>query len=379
MMRVGFNARGLTHPSRRGFNRYTWSLARALAAVDGIDVVLLSDAPIHSSFLGDFSGRVVVDRAPRHIVWEQAMLPRRIRELRLDVFHAPASNGLPLVKPCAYVLTIHDVIGMAAPHLVPAASLIPRVHHWARLRIALSRADALVTGSEHSKRDIVRWLSVGPERVTVIPDGADARFRPVDAAVAAEARARYGLAGSYVLYVGGFDRRKNVDALIEGFARSRAAKTVDLALAGDVTTEVDVLQQRARACGVEPRFLGYVPDEDLPALYSGAAVFVYPSLYEGFGLQLVEAMACGAPVAAANRTSLPEVLDGAGLLIDPENRDDIAGAIDTVLFDGTVARTLRERGLAVARNLTWERAASRTQRLYEDVLRRPPRPAAGLA
>ena len=364
-MRIGFNALTLRDPSRRGFNRYTHGLATALAAL-GDDIVLLSDTPVHPSFLEGLPARVVVVASSRHLWWEQVVLPRLIRELELDVFHAPASVGLPLAKRCAYVLTVHDVIGRAAPHLVGQAPALARLHHWARERISLRRADAIITESDHARRDITRWLDVTPERITVIPGGADPRFRPLEAAAAGVVAVRHGLGRPYLLYVGGLDRRKNVGALIEAYAASRARAEADLVLVGERTPEWQALSARAAALGVgaRTRFLGYVPDEDLPALYTGAALFVYPSLYEGFGLQLVEAMACGVPVIAANCTSLPEVLAGAGMLVDAGDAPALAAAIDAVLFDPALAARLRERGLRVAEPLTWERAARRTRDVY---------------
>lgn len=367
-MRIGFNARYLRHPSRRGFNRYTHALATALAGLGDVEIFLISDASVHPSFLEGLPATVVTVRTGRHLWWEQVVLPRLIRELRLDVFHAPASVGLPFRKSCAYVLTVHDVIGRAAPHLVDKARVLARVHHWARQRISLRRADAIITESDHAKQDIARWLSVPPERMTVIHGGADARFRVLEStATVAAALDRYGLRQPYVLYVGGFDRRKNVETLIDAYARSRGCATADLVLVGALTAETNALGRRAAAAGVktQARFLGYVPDENLPALYRGAALFVYPSLYEGFGLQLVEAMASGVPVIAANRTSLPEVLDGAGMLVDPEDSAALAAAIDAVLGDQALAARLRDRGLRVATDLTWERAARCTREVYQ--------------
>lgn len=372
-MRVGFNARYLRHPSRRGFNRYTWSLARALARLDGVEVVLISDTRVDPSFLDGWPAEVVVETASRHLWWEQMILPRLIRRLGLDVFHAPASVGLPFRKECAYVLTILDVIGLAVPHLLPRAPRAAQVHHWTRERVSLLRADAVLTVSEHSRRDIVRWLGVAPKRITVIPLGADEQFRVIESMESVcEGLTRYGLGRGYVLYVGGFDRRKNVASLIDAYGASRAAKDADLVLVGEMTPEAAELMERARGRGVESRtrFLGYVPDEDLPALYNGAAVFVYPSLYEGFGLQLAEAMACGVPVIASDRTSLPEVLRGAGMLVDPENSGQIAEAIDAVVFDADAAARLGDAGRKVAAGLSWERVALRTLDVYRTVVGR---------
>jgi len=371
-VRIGFNARYMHHPSRRGFNRYTYSLAKALTRQAGVEVVLISEDPIHSSFLSDLPAEVIAVRGVRHIWWEQAILPRLISDRRLDVFHAPGSIGLPFRKACAYVLSIHDVIGRAAARFLPKQPWTIRAQHGIREWSSLRSADAIITGSTHAKGDIVRWLGVSPEKVTVIPDGAEEKFRVLDSAIVASAKARFGLARPYIFYVGGFDARKNVAALVAAYAQSGAANDADLVLAGEQTLEAQQIAHTVKALGIESRtrFLGYVADEDLPALYNGATLFVFPSFYEGFGLQLVEAMACGVPVIASNRSSVPEVLDGAGILVDPENVGALSAAIDAVFFDRDAARRLIERGLEVARHLSWDRAAQETVHVYRDVIAR---------
>ncbi len=202
--------------------------------------------------------------------------------------------------------------------------------------------------------------------------GVDERFRVVqDRAIVDEAIQRYGLRSPYVLYVGGFDRRKNVDALVLAYAQTAVRNEATLVLVGAGEQESARLLATVESAALENRvrILGYVPDDDLVLLYNGASAFIYPSLYEGFGLPVVEAMACGVPVLASNCTSLPEVVADAALLFDPTRPDDIAAAIDRVFTNGDDEMSrLRSRGLAVAARLTWRNTAERTLDVYRAAL-----------
>jgi glycosyltransferase involved in cell wall biosynthesis len=251
--------------------------------------------------------------------------------------------------------------------------LVGRDSTKARLFQAVSRraASRIITGSEHSKRDICRHLGVAAGRVEVIHDAADESFHVVeDRTLVDTAIRRYGIDAPYLLYIGGFDRRKNVDALIRAYAQTTARHDATLVLVGASEQESARLHATAESAALENRvrIIGYVPDDDLVLLYNGASAFVYPSLYEGFGLPAVEAMACGTPVLTSNRASLPEVVGDAALIFDPTRLDDIAAAIDRVFTDGDEMSRLRSRGLAVAARLTWRKTAERTLDVYRSAL-----------
>lgn len=371
-MRIGINARQLCHPNRRGVNRYTHGLLRGLSRRDDLELFLFTDAPIHPSFREGVRAEEVLFRSRRHALWEQLALPRRLKDLKIDVFHAPANWGLPYQRVCGYVLTIHDVIGRAWPHDGARVSLKARLKGTLSEAVSVARAARVITVSEHSRRDILRHLHVPEARVSVIYEAADETYHQVtDSSALAHVRRTYGIEGPYVLYVGGFEPRKNVGALIQAMALLWAEiPTLTAVLAGADTDDRHALEALAKRLGVASaiRFVGYVPEGDLPALYSGAAAFVYPSLYEGFGLQPVEAMACGVPVLASNRTSLPEVLKGAGLLFDPEDVQQVVETIHRVLTDEALASRLREQGMRRAKEFSWDWTAEETYRVYAAVL-----------
>ncbi|KPV54512.1 glycosyl transferase family 1 [Kouleothrix aurantiaca] len=288
---------------------------------------------------------------------------------RANVFHC--SDQFQYVPPRgAAVLTIHDLTTLSHPefHVSDNTSL-----HSAKDRFAATRATHLIADSHSTKRDIERHLQVPSERITVVHAAAGSQFRPYTPTEIQATLHGYGLQhDGYILMVGTLEPRKNHTALINAYARLRAtlaAEGIDappLAIAGAHGWKYeDILAAPGRA-GVEQhvRWLGKVPAEHLPVLMAGAQVFAYPSLYEGFGLPVLEALACGAPVVAANNSSLPEVLGDAGLYCDALDTESIAQALGTLLRDGALRAQLRQAGPARAAQFSWERTARETLAVY---------------
>jgi len=351
-------------------NRYTMNLLRELSEGGEVELVLFTDRPVHPMFRGQFPFEEVCFESRREIIWEQWDLPRRLREAKIDVFHAPSNRGLPWSRGCRYVLTIHDIIENI-PSLHSPGPMKSRLRQAYADFISIRAAHAILTVSEHSKRDICRRWRLAPDRVVVTYEGCDRRFyETVDVESIDRVRRRLGLPSRYLLYLGGFDRKKNVNGLLRGYALTSRADVPDLVLAGEKKWEFAATESLALALNCRERVLfpGFIPDCDLPALYQGALAFIYPSLYEGFGLQLVEAMASGVPVVASNRTSVPEVLGGAGLLFDPEKPEEIAGRLRQVSLDAALRERLRHAGVARAAEFSWSRTARETLAVYRRVL-----------
>lgn len=242
------------------------------------------------------------------------------------------------------------------------------------VRLSLRGARRVLTISEASRRDLIAAYGLAPDRVTATPLAADGRFRPAAAADVAALRERLGLAGRYVLYLGINKPHKNLATLIDAWGRLAAdgpdATGVELVIAGRWDPRYDDVRARAAVlpAGARVRFLGPVADADLPALYSGAAVFAFPSRYEGFGLPPLEAMACGAPVVVANASSLPEVVGDAGRLVPADDVRGWADALGEILGRPEVAADLRARGLARAAIFTWAATARQTLHVYRSVV-----------
>jgi glycosyltransferase involved in cell wall biosynthesis len=306
-------------------------------------------------------------------LWEQRVFPQAGQRRGAEVLHVPYF-ATPFRQPLPTVVTIHDVIPLRLP--VYKTSGAVHAYHVLVSR-ASRRAPLILTVSEYSKRDIQATLGIPAERIRVVLEAAGPQFRPVEDPLAlAAARQRYGLGERYLLYVGGFDDRKNVGALIKAFARLLAETeepALQLMVAGDTSrlggaTYPD-WRPLAEQLGVMERIrTGHVADADLPPLYSAATAFVYPSLYEGFGLNPLEAMACGAPIICSNRTSLPEVVGSAALLVDPQEPAAMAAAMARVLSDAELRAALRQQSLAQAAQFSWERAARETHAVFEEAL-----------
>lgn len=383
-LRVGFNARLLFEPRVRGWNRYTTNLLAELPPL-GVHPVLYSDREVHPKYLAPLpEGGYTVRVSPPmgYVGWMARWLPSRCREDRLDVFHSPFNFGLPPWSPCPRVLTLHDAIfhvyrmaRQTPRQRWSPAAIKSRLDHW----IARTRADRIITVSQAAKSDIVEALGVPAEKVAVIHEAPDPTFRaPVPDEARREVRRRHRLPERYFFYVGGWEDRKNIPFLLRAFAQARP-EGVALVLAGGRDDQRADLTALAESLGIGDRLnlLGWVEDEDLPALFAEALGFVYPSMHEGFGLQLCEAMAVGCPCLAARATSLPEVLGSGGETFGLDDTAELEGLLRRVADDPSFRDDLAGRARVRAGDFSWARTAEATAALYRQLAegrRRPDRP-----
>jgi glycosyltransferase involved in cell wall biosynthesis len=301
-------------------------------------------------------------------VWMQWTLPRDLAAVRPDVCHFTNSLA-PLRASCPIVITLHDMSLFVHARLHPLKSQLfvrPIIPAAAR------RAAAIITVSQHAKQEIVAGLKIPPEKVHVIYEAAAPQYRMIDDATELDrVRARYGLTRPFVLYVGTIEPRKNLTRLVAAFAQARRrCPDLELVLVGQLGWKYTSLFRAIEDLDLEHavRRLGYVPNDDLPALYNLARLLAFPSLYEGFGLPVVEAMACGTPVLTSNGSSLAEIAAGASYLIDPLEVIDIAHGLVCLATDDNLHANLRAAGLARAAQFSWQRAAAETVRVYDAVV-----------
>jgi len=284
-----------------------------------------------------------------------------------ELFHATEHLLMPL-RDIPTVLTVHDLIY----HLFPAYH--KRLNYWylnVAMPLFVRRADALITISESSKRDLVRIYHVPEEKITVIYEAASPNFGPVPTEHVAEVKARYGLPERYLLALGTIEPRKNLIRLVEALRSLRQKdRALSLVIVGSRGWLYQGFFQHLEKLDVPKAVLlsGYVPDADLPAVISGAAAYVLASFYEGFGLPILEAMACGTPVVCSNTSSMPELGGDAARYFDPYNTESMVAAIANVLEDGNLRAEMRERGLAQAARFSWQRTAKETLAVYERAL-----------
>ena len=311
--------------------------------------------------------RVEKLRALCRMTWDQRALPAAARAAGAAVLFSPYIKA-PLFCACPFVTTIHDLLQYVAPTY---RGLRDRAYQFLlriQCRATVARAAAILTVSPHSKSDIVRILGVGPEKIHVAPNVASPECTPEgEAGAADEMRKWLDVEGEYVLYVGNFSPHKNVESALRAYAGLDAGlrDRCRLVLAGGKGERQDVMRKLVAELGVEECVLlpGYVPEEHLPALYREATVFLFPSYYEGFGLPVLEAMACGTPVVCSNTSSLPEVAGDAAVLLDPKDVAGMTRAVQEILTDSALRDRLRAAGLARAREFKPERSAERILRV----------------
>ncbi len=368
-MRIAIDARKLRD---YGIGTYIRNLLRHLSRIDtATEYVLLCRAQDCGAVeaLGE-NFRAVSEPAPSYSFREQLRIPLDLRREGIDLFHAP-HYVLPPLTPCKSIVTIHDCIHLRFPQYLP--SRLAYAYARSSLWIATHRSNRVLTVSEASKRDIQQYFHVPERKIDVIYNAIDERFGEAPPADEVErVRERYQLNDPFVLYAGNIKPHKNLERLIEAFhtLRRDGLDQVKLLLIGDEVSKYATLRRAVHKYKLHKhvRFFGFVPDQTLAVLYRLAAVFVFPSLYEGFGLPPLEAMASGTPVITSNVSSLPEVVGDAALLIDPTRPEEIAAAMRRVLTEPSLRDDLRARGLRRVQEFSWDRSIRRVRDIYEEVL-----------
>jgi glycosyltransferase involved in cell wall biosynthesis len=351
-----------------GINWYIYNLLEHLPEVDsGFDysVFLSEKRYVAEPGIHLRISRLPTHRPPLRILWEQLAQPWVMRDAGVDLIHGPAFVG-PQASKRPYVVTVHDLSFLLYPRGFRALN---RTYLRVFTQLSVRRAQRVIAVSESTKRDLVRCYGIPPGKVDVVYNGKDATFQQLPASEVSGFRAEQGLPEQFILFVGTLEPRKNVARLIEAYARLPGTRP-PLMLIGGRGWLYDDIFARVEALNLsnEVRFVGYVPAKDLPQWYNAASLFVYPSLYEGFGLPPLEAMACGAPVVTSTASSLPEVVGDAGLLVDPTNTEELAEAMGQVLADAGLREKLRGAGLARAHKFSWRTTAQRTVSTYRQAL-----------
>jgi len=350
-----------------GIGRYTYDLVRGLARSNrGEPLLLIADSRSTNTRFNigaleeEPNVRILATAAPPFTVREQFRLPYELRRLSPDVTHFPYL-AMPFATPCPFLLTIHDIIPL---RLRQYYTFRQRILYRVSLSAALHRARFVICVSETTRSDLISAFRVDSERLQVVHQGISERFRSCAREEVRRVRLSHGFPEEYILYVGSNKPHKNLAALIDAYACLRHAPP--LILAGVEDPRYQSFRRRIDDLHLEDRVRinGPVPEEDLPALYSGALAFVFPSVYEGFGLPPLEAMACGVPVACSNIPALCETVGDAALFFNPENSNSIAAALERILQDEKLRGDLKDRGLRRSAEMSWETAVQKTRSLY---------------
>ncbi len=372
-MRIAIDAHSIG--AKLGGNEsYAANLIDALAQIDSVNdyTLYVTTAEAHDRFdqrWPNFRVRTTLPHTP--LIRIPLTLSAELRKHPVDVLHVQFTA--PPFCPCPAIVSIHDLSFEHLPHTFNRRS---RTQLRLTVRHSAKRAARILSLSEHTRQDIIDTYDIDSERVTAIPLAAPDHFGPVsDERELQRVRNIYGIDSDYVLSVGAIQPRKNLARLVKAYASLRAKNQVSklpkLVLVGKCAWLYDDTLRALEESGVKDSVIltGYVPESHLPALYSGALCFVYPSYFEGFGLPPLEAMKCGTPVIVGNATSLPEVVGDAGLTVDPFDVDAIAAAIERLINDSVFRNALSVKGLERSRLFDWRDTARRTLNVYEEVVR----------
>ena len=379
-MHIGFNAHLLSFTDnyrQAGLSRYIYELLTRLPPLR--PTARFTAFTGNASIPDDFSiapnlhfaqSRFPTVRAPIRIAWEQTVMPFASVKLGFDVLFCPV-NVRPLISPCPTAITVHDVVFLRYPQ---AFHPLKRLYLTAMTGWSARHASHVIAVSEATRQDVINLLKVSPRRVTTVHNGVGGQFRPATPEHKAAFRQAKGIDGRAILYVGTLEPRKNLPTLIEAFshiANDPEFGDVTLLIGGSKGWYYKEIFATAERLGLTARgrvrWLGRVPDDELSLWYNIANVCAYPSLYEGFGLPPLEAMACGTPVIASDTSALPEVVGTAGILLEPINVQTWANALSKVLSDNDFASNLSRAGLQQASRFSWERTAAETAAILDAV------------
>ncbi len=366
---IGLDARKLTD---FGIGTYVRNLVRALAAIDRENHYVLLTGTASRELLSDLPDnfRVIVETSPVYSLREMAALSWRLFRLRLDLYHA-THYVLPLYVHPVVVVTIHDIIHLLYPEFLPSG--LAFLYAQRMIRSSLERGTRIITVSQNTKADLMAHFDVEGEKIQVIHNGVEEEFRRRLPEEDLERRLRdLGLQRPYVLFVGNPKPHKNLDRVVQAYARALAIAPFEapLVCVGDRGSQEFKIRQRAENLGLgdKVRLLGHVAHEVLPAIYQGASLFLYPTLYEGFGLPVVEAMASEVAVITSNTSALKEIAEGYAHLVDPLDVEGMARAIARCMSDPEHRAALARLGVRRAEDFRWERTARKTLDVYRAAL-----------
>jgi glycosyltransferase involved in cell wall biosynthesis len=367
ILRVGFNGDVLTNPEIRGLTRYTTQLLRALSQRDDIELFLFSPVEMDPVHLEGIRASRVVFGAPRETLWMDWALPRKVREMGMDVFHAPAERGIPLLKPCPLVLTIHNSYERTHWREV-YPRLRQKLWYWKFEAVNYTRADVIITVSDVTRRELIQWKIAREKQVRRVYLAPAAEFTPQSSPLDTEVTRKYDIHSPYILYVGGYNVWKNTDALVQAF---EAAQLSDHSLVIGARKQWDYEALRARWSSLRSfpkmRLIQVLPEE-LPSLYRGADFFVNPSVWESFSFQVTEAMASGTPLLCSNRAAMPEIAGDAAVFFDPDDREELVRRLRRFAVDAELKNDLRSRGLERVKAFSWHEAAEQTVAIYRSLV-----------
>ncbi|MBU3179896.1 glycosyltransferase family 4 protein [Clostridium psychrophilum] len=369
-MRIAIDARGINLYSGTGIGTYTENVLKNLLNIDIINNYHVFWSGNNYEYIKKENCKVVMTSKKHQRFFEDYYFPENISQENIDIYHMP-QNGIGFSQEisCKKVVTIHDLIPYVMPETVGRGYLLKFLKE---MPLIIGGSDGIITVSEFSKRDILKFFPIDENKIFVTPLAADKKYIPLDKLHCKNFLDKaYNLKNPFILYLGGFSERKNVSSAITAFSKvyKDLNKKYDLVIVGDYKDPDRKLVKLAKKLNIESNiiFTGFVPEDHLPIFYNCCDAFIYPSLYEGFGLPPLEAMSCGAPVIASKLTSIPEVVGDSGILINPYDISEMSIAIGDLLSNESLKTDLSSKALIRAKNFSWQNTAFSTLKVYEHI------------
>lgn len=354
-MKIAFSARGLSTPSG-GVHQFIKALIPALSKQIGDDELFIFYNHEKFTGLAPDSSEIVI-KGKNRILWDFFLLPKKLRRMKIDSAIFP-KNVIPFKTDCRCFVVIHDMAYFNSN--IGAYPFLDTLYMRTLIPQSVQKAAGVLAVSENTRKDIIHYTNCNPQKITVTYEAADTIYHPIENRLELNrVKQKYNLPEDFIMYVGSLSPRKNINRLLTAFHSICHKITHHLVLTGSKSWKDSSVYASMKILGLENRInkLGYVEPEDIPILYNLADVFIYPSLYEGFGLPVLEAMQCGCPVVASNATSIPEVAGDAAFLVDPLDTSGFAHAIYLVLTDNRLREKLISKGFAQAKKFSWETTA----------------------
>lgn len=376
-MKVAIDARGINWYRGTGIGTYTDNVLRNLLKMDKNNFYNIYWSGSNYEEFQRGNTQIIMASKKHHRFFEQNYFPENSKASGTDIFHVP-QNGIGLSEnmECKRIATIHDLIPYIMPETVGRGYLLKFLKDVPKV---IELSDALITVSEWSKQDILKFFPIEKDKIFVTPLAADDKYKPLDKEYCRSFLSKtYNINNPFILYIGGFSPRKNVKGLITAFSKIYKKLSADysLVIVGATRDQGQYLSEFSTNLELASKiiFTGFAPEEHLPILYNGCDAFVYPSLYEGFGLPPLEAMNCGTPVITSNLTSIPEVVGDAGILINPYSEEELENALTRLLNDEGLREEYSLKGLERASNFSWKKTAEDTLEVYKKLYELPTTP-----
>lgn len=369
-MKIAIDGRGINLYRGTGIGTYTENLVKALLSIDKENEYYIFWSGNYDSFPINENCHLIMASKKHQRFFEQNYIPSFLKRENIDIYHVPQNGiGLSSSTSSKSIVTIHDLIPYINPETVGRGYLLKFLKEMPQI---IENTNHILTVSNWSKCDILKFFPIDSSKITVVPLAANSNYRVLDKDLCkSKIKEKFGIDKDFLLYVGGFSPRKNVKLLIDSFINcfNKFDKEYMLIMPGSIKDEGKKLCQYCELSNVKDniRFLGYCDECDLPLFYNACSLFVYPSLYEGFGLPPLEAMCCGAPIIVSNTTSIPEVAGDAGIIVKPDQYE-LCNAMQLILNNPSLMDNLSELSLKRAKKFSWENTAHTTLKCYESLI-----------